>query len=89
MKSILSYLVFDFETSGLDPDRDRIIQVGLCTVSGGEVQDRQSWLVHQNVRIDPEATRVHGITAEHLRAHGIPPQESLTRLLKAMRSVPA
>jgi len=85
MKSIRSYLAFDFETSGLEPHCDRIIQVGLCTVSDGEVRDRQSWLVRQDVRIDPEATRVHGINAEDIRARGIPPQESLSRLLEAMR----
>ena len=88
MKSIQSYLVFDFETSGLEHRSDRIIQVGLCQVSDGEVGDRHSWLVHQDVRIDPEATRIHGLTAEDLRARGIPPQESLTRLFEAMRSAP-
>lgn len=88
MKSIRSYLAFDFETTGLEPSRDRIIQVGLCPVSDGEVGDRQSWLVHQNARIDPEATRIHGITAEDLRARGIPPQESLTRLFEAMKRAP-
>ena len=88
MKSIRSYLVFDFETSGLEPSRDRIIQVGLCTVSNGEVGERQSWLVQQDVRIDPEATRIHGITAEDLRARGIPPQESLTRLFETMKRAP-
>lgn len=88
MRSTRSYLVFDFETTGLEPNRDRIIQVGLCAVSDGAVGDRQSWLVHQDVPIDPEATKVHGITAENLRAGGIPPQESLTRLFEAMRSAP-
>ena len=89
MKSIQSYLVFDFETSGLEHRSDRIIQVGLCTVLDGEVGDRHSWLVHQDVRIDPEAAQLHGIAAGDLRARGIPPQESLTRLFEAMRSAPA
>lgn len=89
MKSIPSYLVFDFETSGLEHGSDRIIQVGLCQVSDGEVGDPQSWLVRQDVRIHPEATKVHGITAEDLRARGIPPEESLTRLFEAMRGAPA
>ena len=89
MKSIRSYLVFDFETTGLEPERDRIIQVGLCTVVDGEARDRQSWLVHQDARIDPEATHVHGITADDLRAKGISPQESLTKLCEAMQSAPA
>lgn len=88
MTSFRSYLVFDFETSGLESNRDRIIQVGLCAVSGGVVSDRKSWLVNQNVRIDPRAEEVHGITIEDTRARGIPPRESLARLFEAMRSVP-
>lgn len=28
-----SYLLFDFETTGLCPEHDRIIQVGLCKVA--------------------------------------------------------
>lgn len=88
MRAIRSYLVFDFETSGLEPHGDRIIQVGLCTVSNDQVRDRKGWLVHQEVRIDPEATRVHGITVEDIRARGIPPQESLATLIEAMQSAP-
>jgi DNA polymerase III epsilon subunit-like protein len=84
-----SYLVFDFETSGLDFGRDRIIQVGLCRVCDGRVIERRDWLVHQNVQINPEASRVNGITMEQMRAGGISPYESLARLLDAMRSTPA
>jgi DNA polymerase III epsilon subunit-like protein len=32
-----SYLVFDFETTGLSPKTDHIIQVGLCEVVDGRV----------------------------------------------------
>jgi DNA polymerase III epsilon subunit-like protein len=88
MKSIRSYLVFDFETSGLEPASHRILQVGLCRVTDDAVTDRQCWLVRQEVPIDPEAARLHRITLEDLRARGIPPQESLTRLLAAMQNAP-
>ncbi len=88
MKSVRSYLVFDFETSGLEPHSDRIIQVGLCVVSDGEVSDPKGWLVRQEVRIDPRAEEVHGITVADIRARGIPPRESLSRLFEAMRSAP-
>jgi DNA polymerase III epsilon subunit-like protein len=84
-----SYLVFDFETTGLDFGKDRIIQVGLCLVSDGMVAERHDWLVRQNVPIDPEATKVHGITAEAVQACGVSPHESLARLFEAMRNAPA
>ena len=89
MMPMNSYLVFDFETTGLDPQRDRIIAVGLCGVTGGQVADRRGWLVNQDVQIPPEATGVHGITTADIRAHGLPPRESLARLLAALSTAPA
>jgi DNA polymerase III epsilon subunit-like protein len=88
-QSVRSYVVFDFETTGLDVIKDRIIQVGLCAVSDGQVAERRDWLVCQDVPINPEATKVHGITFEDVRARGISPQESLARLFEAMRNAPA
>ena len=83
------YLVFDFETTGLDPARDRIIQVGLCEVSAGQVIQRSSWLVNQPVEVPPEAARIHGISTSDIRARGIPPRDSVQRVLAAMRQAPA
>ncbi|MFQ5502823.1 MAG: exonuclease domain-containing protein [Phycisphaerae bacterium] len=88
MESVRSCLVFDLETSGLNPDRDRIIQVGMCSVSNGELDDRAERLVRQDVRIDPEAATVHGITVKDTLARGIPPRDSLVRSVEAMRSAP-
>ena len=84
-----SYLAFDFETSGLDPRSERIIQVGFCEVVEGEVLDTGGWLVNQSVRISREAVAVHGITAEKMSAEGIEPRESLTRLFEMMAKAPA
>jgi DNA polymerase III epsilon subunit-like protein len=88
MESVRSYLVFDFETTGLDPDRERIIQVGLCLVSDTRVIDRRGWLVNQDIRVPREATAIHGITTDDIRAQGIPARESLARLLDAMNHAP-
>jgi DNA polymerase III epsilon subunit-like protein len=82
------YLVFDFETSGLSPHHDRIIQVGLCHVIGGDVQQQQEWLVDQDVRIDPEAERRHNINAQQIKSHGIPPHDSLLQLMERIEGVP-
>ena len=83
-----SYLVFDFETTGLYPDTDRIIQVGLCVVSNGAVVDRFNWLVNQNVEVPREATRIHGISTEDIRTRGIAPHDSVVRILEAMKRAP-
>jgi DNA polymerase III epsilon subunit-like protein len=88
MQILHTYLVFDFETTGLDPDRDRIIQVGLCIVTDRQVTDRLGWLVNQDVEVPLEARRVHGITTADIRAHGLPPRESLARLFDALAAAP-
>ena len=88
MPKLRSYLVFDFETTGLDPTTDRIIQVGLCEVHRGEVRRRSAWLVKQTVPIAPGAAEKHGITDEQIRLHGEPPTKSARVLLKALNDAP-
>ncbi len=88
MQPVPSYLVFDFETTGLSRESDRIIQVGLCRVEAGQVTARRGWLVNQNAPIDPEAQARHGITQDDLKRHGISPETSLADLLEAMSEAP-
>ena len=47
------------------------------------------WLVRQDVPIAADARAVHGITPQDLQARGIPPHESLTRLLGVLNQAPA
>ena len=89
MPPIDSYLVFDFETTGLDPRTERIIQIGLCKVSGGVAVERSGWLVNQDIEVPPAARQVHGITTADIRARGIPPHDSLARLLEALSAAHA
>lgn len=84
-----SYLVFDFETTGLDPRADRIIQVGVCEVRAGNVVSTDGWLVKQDVPISAEAAAVHGIRDEDLAARGIAPAESMERLVALLERAPA
>ena len=60
-------VAFDLETTGIDVDKDRIVQIGLVRVEPGGT--RRSWdqLVNPERPIPPEATAVHGIRDEHVR----------------------
>lgn len=75
---------FDIETTGLDPDHDRIVTAAVSLVGGGVATESHAWLVDPGIAIPAEATGVHGISTEHARAHGESPAgavEAITALL--------
>lgn len=65
-------ILLDLETTGPDPENDRIVQLGLGVGMPGTVEPRGgSVLVDPGMPIDPEATEVHGISDEDVA--GEPP----------------
>lgn len=63
--SALPFVVFDTETTGLDPARDEIVQLGAVRVLNGRIVTSESFetLVDPGRPIPGTAARVHGITA--------------------------
>src|SRR3990167_205817 len=55
------YAVVDIETTGLDQEKDRIVQIAVVQVTGGELGERWSSYVNPGMPIPEEASRVHGI----------------------------
>ncbi|HIY64769.1 MAG TPA: 3'-5' exonuclease [Candidatus Agrococcus pullicola] len=64
--------VFDLETTGVQPDRDRIVTafVGEIDLSGDLVQGRH-WLINPGIPIPEAASKVHGVTDEIAQADGV------------------
>jgi ATP-dependent DNA helicase DinG len=52
----------DLETTGLNPKRDSIIEIGMVRYHGDREDDRWSSFVHPNSRIPPAITQLTGIT---------------------------
>lgn len=67
-------VVFDFETTGLDPTQDRIIEIGAEKLIGFEVVDSYTTLVTTDVILTPQIQKLTGITPEML--NGKPEIES-------------
>jgi len=61
---------FDIETTGVDPECDRIVTAAVSLVGGGQPAEHLSWLVDPGIEIPSDASAVHGITTERARAEG-------------------
>lgn len=60
---VADYVVFDFETTGLNPfDGDRIVEMSAVRVINHKVVEKFATLVNPEQPISPEATMVNGIT---------------------------
>lgn len=70
-------LAFDTETTGINVHEDRIVTACVVEFRDGHRPAATSWLLNPGIEIPAEATAVHGITTEHARTHGRPPEEAL------------
>ncbi|MFW6049793.1 MAG: exonuclease domain-containing protein [Myxococcota bacterium] len=76
--------VVDFETTGREAGRDRIVEIGIVRLLDGEVQDRHSILVNPGMPIAQDASAVHGITDDDV-ANEPPLEEVMPRVLELLR----
>ena len=73
-------VALDCETSGLDPQRHRIVSIGAVGIVQGEIDLGDTFEVLLRVHFNTEATLVHGITRDQARA-GLEESEAVARLL--------
>lgn len=73
----LTFTVFDTETTGLDPVRDEIIQIGAVRIVNGKVLRHEFFeqLVDPGRPIPVTSTAIHGITPDMI--HGQPDLENV------------
>ena len=81
------YVSLDLETTGLDPERDRIIEIGVVKFQGEEVLDTFHTLVNPHCPLSYRIRLLTGITAEELVT--APPFSAVAdRLLSFVGSYP-
>ncbi|XP_076902831.1 exonuclease DPD1, chloroplastic/mitochondrial-like [Bidens hawaiensis] len=74
----ITVIVFDIETTGFRRDADRIIEIALQDLSGGENSTFQT-LVNPNMIVTN--TEIHGITSSMLNKNGVPRMQELIPIL--------
>jgi len=78
--------VFDTETTGIATETTRIVSahVSVLTPDGESTQGRD-WLIDCGIEIPAQATAVHGITTERMRAEGAPAPDSIYEILTLLQ----
>lgn len=75
---------FDIESTGVDPQNDRIVTATVSIVGGDRPTESTSWLADPGIEIPPGAAGVHGITTEHAREHGRSAEEVVREIVTAL-----
>jgi DNA polymerase-3 subunit epsilon len=74
---------FDLETTGIDPESDRIVTAAVIRIDGSTVTPR-AWLLDPGVDIPEGATAVHGISTAHTQQHGMPAARGVEEIATAV-----
>ena len=61
-----SYIAIDVETTGLDPKRDKIIEIGACKIIDGKKQEQYTTLVNPRRQLEERIVELTGIVDEML-----------------------
>lgn len=78
--SSVRFVVLDSETTGLNPERDRLISIGAVAVVNGEILLEDSYEALLKVDFNTSSVTVHGITRDEGRA-GMDEPEALLEFL--------
>lgn len=82
-----SYIAVDLETTGLDPKRDKIIEIGAVKVKEGQVQDTFEAMVNPYRSLEERIVNLTGIKNEELeKASGV--EKVLSRFLDFAEELP-
>lgn len=75
---------FDIETTGVNPEHDRIVTAAVSVVGGSQPAEHRSWLVDPGIDIPADATSLHGITTERAQAEGRISDQAIEEIAAAL-----
>lgn len=62
-----SYIMIDTETTGLDPSKDKIVEISMIRVGDGQITDSLHYYINPGMPMPKAAQKVNGITDDFLR----------------------
>ena len=62
--------VIDFETTGLNPEHDRVLEMGIVRFNEGRFVERHNYLINPQMSVPEESRAVHGISDDDLYRYG-------------------
>ncbi|MET9119917.1 exonuclease domain-containing protein [Streptomyces sp. NPDC004528] len=74
------YVGFDLETTGVDPETDRIVTGAVVHFQDGAIVKSRDWILDPGVEIPEAASNVHGITTAVARAKGQNPIRGVAQI---------
>ncbi|GGZ23879.1 3'-5' exonuclease [Streptomyces inusitatus] len=81
----MPWVGFDLETTGVEPEVDRIVTAAVVSYDGGRPARVQAWVSDAGgVEIPPGATAIHGYTTEAAREAGRPAAEVVAEVTAAL-----
>lgn len=80
MRGLDEYVVIDVETTGLCPERDRIIEIGALLIKNGTTSNEFQALIRQDLSIPNEIVHLTGITNDMLLSDGVSLRDALMQL---------
>ncbi|MCM8762177.1 MAG: 3'-5' exonuclease [Candidatus Omnitrophica bacterium] len=60
-------VALDVETTGLDSEKDRIVEIALIRIKQGSIVEKLVTLLNPEIKIPPDVSLIHGITDEQIK----------------------
>ena len=65
------YVAIDLETTGLNPQQDRITEIAACRFIGGEKKEIYTTLINPGIPVPKNIVEITGITDDMVKGHSI------------------
>lgn len=84
---IKDYIAVDVETTGLNPARDRLLEIGAARIVEGKVEETYQTFIDAGVEVPVRITGLTGITDE-MRLSGKRPEQAIPEFLEFCKELP-